>query len=49
MTEKNRRKVELKERRLKAGTFIGCRPRREVPKTAYKRNRRATKAERSEL
>lgn len=49
MTEKNRRKAELKERRLKAGTFIGCRPRREVPKTAYKRNRRATKAERSEL
>ena len=49
MTEKNRRKAELKERRLKAGTFIGCRPRREIPKTAYKRKRRTTKAERSEL
>ena len=38
MTEKNKRKAKLKEMRLRAGTFIGFRPKREHPKQgAYNR------------
>lgn len=32
MTEKNKRKAKLKEMRLRAGTFIGFRPKKERPK-----------------
>lgn len=46
MLEKNKKKAEEKERRMRSGTFIGCRPRREIPKTAYRRKGRTNKEER---
>ena len=40
MTRKNAEKMERKARRMASGTFIGCRPSRQRPKTAYSRKGR---------
>lgn len=42
MTEKNKRKQEIKDNHAKQN-FIGCRPTRQQPKTAYSRKGRTNR------